>query len=82
MKWAIELSDESLEPRWASTTAKYLSEPVAVRVRQMIYTNYLVVQWWQYRCIEWKTTVKIERLSFQPFYFKVRLIQEIDAPKS
>lgn len=48
MKWAIDLSDESLVPRWACHAAQFLWEPAAVKMRQMIYTNYLVVLQWQY----------------------------------
>lgn len=43
MKWAIDLSDESLAPWWACHAQQFLWEPTAVSVSQMIYINYLVI---------------------------------------
>lgn len=42
MKWAIDLSDENPAQRRVSHAAQFLWEP-AVKQRQTIYTNYLVV---------------------------------------
>lgn len=68
MKWAIDLSDESRAPRWACHAAQFLWEPAALKVRQMIYINYLPALQWQYYYFVWETVVSMERwgLALQP----------------